>query len=349
MAHKPPTLEEIAKAAGVSRSTVSRVINDEPNVRPEVRQRVWQVVEAMGYHPNAAARSLVSRRSQTLGVIIPQTVNTVFADPFLPNVLRGIADAANEHKYHLMLSMVSRPLEEDFYRRALRSQMLDGVVILSAFLDDPLIPRLLRDRIPFVTIGRHPHEPAASYVDADNVRGARMATEHLLRQGRRRVATITGPASMIAGLDRREGYQAALREADLPLDENLIAEGDFTEAGGYVAMQQLLLQEPDAVFVANDLMAIGALRAIRQVGRRVPDDVALVGFDDAQIAAYADPPLTTVRQPVYELGDTAINLLVRLIEPVGSLRGYETQDSLRAILPTELVIRASCGAQRRSA
>lgn len=342
MPHNRPTLEEIAKVAGVSRSTVSRVINDEPNVRPAVRQRVWEVVETMGYHPNAAARSLASRRSQVIGVIIPQTVNTVFADPFFPGVLRGIADAANEHKYHLMLSMVSPPLEEDFYRRALRSQLLDGVVIMSAFLDDPLIPRLLRDRIPFVIIGRYPRESAASYVDADNVRGSRMATAHLLRQGRQRMASITGPASMIAGLDRREGYQTALREADLPLEEKLIVAGDFTEASGYAAMQQLLPQEPDAVFVANDLMAVGALRAIRQAGRRVPEDVALVGFDDAQVAAYADPPLTTVRQPVYELGSTAIDLLLRLLES-------DTQSPLRAILPTELVIRASCGAQRRSA
>ncbi|MFQ5614448.1 MAG: LacI family DNA-binding transcriptional regulator [Anaerolineae bacterium] len=342
MPHNRPTLEEIAKVAGVSRSTVSRVINDEPNVRPAVRQRVWEVVETMGYHPNAAARSLASRRSQVIGAIIPQTVNTVFADPFFPGVLRGIADAANEHKYHLMLSMVSPPLEEDFYRRALRSQLLDGVVIMSAFLDDPLIPRLLRDRIPFVIIGRHPRESAASYVDADNVRGARMATAHLLRQGRQRMASITGPASMIAGLDRREGYRTALREADLPLEEKLIVAGDFTEASGYAAMQQLLPQEPDAVFVANDLMAVGALRAIRQAGRRVPEDVALVGFDDAQIAAYAEPPLTTVRQPVYELGSTAIDLLLRLLE-------NDTQGPLRTILPTELVIRASCGAQRRSA
>jgi LacI family transcriptional regulator len=229
-------LEEIAQAAGVSRSTVSRVINDEPNVRAEVRQRVWRVVEEMGYYPNVAARSLASRRSQTLGVVIPETVNTVFVDPFFPEVLRGIADAANESKYYLMLSMVNRPMEEDFYRRALRSQMLEGVVIVSAPVSDPLIPRLLRDHIPFVTTGRRLHHPDVSYVDADNVRGARMATEHLLQHGRRRVATITGPLNMVPGLDRRKGYEAALREAGLAINGNLIAEGDFTEASGYAAM-----------------------------------------------------------------------------------------------------------------
>jgi LacI family transcriptional regulator len=332
-----PTLEKIATAAGVSRSTVSRVINDQPNVRPEVRQRVLQVVEEMGYHPNAAARSLVNRRSQTLGVVIPETINTVFVDPFFPNVLRGLANAANEHHYYLMLSMVSRPTDKDFYRRALRSQILDGVVVVSAPADDQLIPWLIRDHISFVSVGRYPYRPDASYVDADNVRGARMATKHLLQHGRQRIATVTGPINMIAGLDRRVGYQSALREAEVPLDEDLIVEGDFTENSGYTAMKRLLPLEPDAVFVASDLMAVGVLRALHQAGRRVPDDVAVVGFDDAPIADFTDPPLTTVRQPVYELGIVAVELLLRLLE-------RETEGPLRTILPTELVIRASCGA-----
>ena len=341
MAPKRLTLEEVARIAGVSRSTVSRVVNDEPNVSAEVRQRVRRVVEEMGYHPNAAARSLASRHSQTLGAVIPQAMNTVFVDPFFPYVLRGLAEAANESDYHLMLSMVDRPMEEDFYRRALRSQLLDGVIIVSALLDDPLVPRLLRDHIPFVTIGRHLYEADVNYVDTDNVRGARTATEHLLRQGRQRVATITGPLNMVPGLDRREGYRAALRAANMPIDEDLIVEGDFSEAGGFSAMQRLLPLEPDAVFIASDLMAVGALRAISQAGRRVPEDVALVSFDDAPIATYTDPPLTTVRQPMYELGVNAIRLLIRLLKE-------DVDGPLRTILPTELVIRASCGAQGRS-
>jgi LacI family transcriptional regulator len=338
MAPKRLTLEEIARIAGVSRSTVSRVVNDEPNVSVKVRQRVQRVVEEMGYHPNAAARSLVSRHSQTLGAVIPRAMNTVFVDPFFPYVLRGLAEAANENEYHLMLSMVDRPMEEDFYRRALCSQLLDGVIIVSALLDDPLVPRLLRDHIPFVIIGRHPHEVDANYVDADNVRGARMATEHLLRQGRQRVATITGPLNMIPGLDRREGYLTALRAAGIAIDEDLIVEGDFSEAGGFAAMQRLLPLEPDAVFIASDLMAAGALHALSRVGRRVPEDVAMVGFDDAPIATYTDPPLTTVRQPMYELGVNAVRLLIRLLEE-------DVDEPLRKILPTELVIRVSCGAQ----
>jgi len=331
-----PTLEQIAKAAGVSRSTVSRVINNKPNVSDEVRERVWRVVKEMGYHPHAAARSLASRRTRTLGIVIPQAVNTVFSDPYFSRVLHGIADAANEHQYHMFLAMVPPHQEDDFYRRSLRSQMLEGVVIISAFLDDALIPRLHRDGIPFVVIGRHPAIPEVNYVDVDNVHGAMMAVEHLMRLGRRRIATITGPMNMVAGVDRLEGWKTALRRNGHLVDESLIAEGDFTEAGGYLAMQRLLPHKPDAVFAANDLMVIGALRAIYEAGLRVPADIAVVGFDDAQVAAYSTPPLTTVRQPIYKLGRTAAELLFRLLEG-------RAPAPLRAILPTELVIRASCG------
>jgi LacI family transcriptional regulator len=333
---KNPTLKEIARLAGVSRSTVSRVINDEPKVSTEVRQRVWRVVKELGYHPNAAARSLASRSSQTLGVVIPETLDTVFVNPFFPSVLRGIAEAINAHKYHLMLSMIRGPMQDDFYRRALRGQMLDGVVIVSALAEEPLISRLVRDRMLFVSIGRYVHEPDVNYVDVDNARGARRAVEHLLAGGRRRIATIAGPSNMMAGLDRLAGYREALREAGLAVDEALVQEGRFDEDSGFEALEQLLPLQPDAVFVANDLMAVGALRALRQAGRRVPDDVALVSFDDAPVATFTDPPLTTVRQPMHQLGVTAVNLLLRLLQD-------GVQGPLHEILPTELVVRASCG------
>lgn len=332
-----PTLEGIAKVAGVSRSTVSRVINEEPNVREDVRERVWRVVEELSYHPNAAARSLARHHSQILGVVIPQAVTFIFGDPFFPTLLQGISDAASEKDYHLMLSMLSeRSAEKDFYRRALRSRMLDGVLISSALFDDPMIPQLIKDHTPFVVVGRTPQYPEVSYVDVDNRHGGQTATAHLIRQGRRRIAVITGPLRTIPSTDRLDGYQLALTEAGLPVDKSLIAEGDFTEVGGYVAMQKLLPEKPDAVFASSDLMALGALRAMRQVGICVPDDIALIGFDDAQVAAYMEPPLTTIRQPVYTLGATAFGLLLQLLES-------DTHDPLRTILPIELVVRRSCG------
>lgn len=332
------TLEEIAEKAGVSRSTVSRVINDHPSVRPEVRKRVQRVVERMGYQPNAAARSLASSRSQMIGIVIPRTVNSLFVDPFFPTLLQGVSDATAEYDYHLMLSMLGeKSQEEDFYRRALRSQMLDGLIISSAFLDDPLISRMHQEDVPFIMVGRHADQPSISYVDVDNVNGARMAVDHLIEQGRRRIATITGPLQTSVGLDRLEGYQKALRKSGLPLDNALVAEGDFTEVGGYTCMQYLMAAEPDAVFAASDLMAVGAMRALRQDEWPVPDRVAVIGYDDAQIAAISDPPLTTVRQPIYQLGRIAVDSLIRLLtdEDIGPMH---------TILSTELVLRESSGA-----
>ncbi|MGB9775970.1 MAG: LacI family DNA-binding transcriptional regulator [Anaerolineae bacterium] len=343
----PPTLEEVAKLAGVSRSTVSRVVNQQPNVRPEVRERVWKVIRQTGYQPHAAARSLVTRRTRVIGLIIPQAVTTLFTDPYFPILMRGIADACNAHHYHLMLSLFShRRVQESrtrhdlLYQQVLRSRYLDGVVVSSAPRDDPIFPRLLEDGVPFVIVGRYPHE-RANYVDVDNVVGARMAVEHLLRLGHERVATITGPLNMFAAQDRLEGYRQALVARGIPVDEELIAEGDFTEQGGRAAMQRLLPRRPTAVFAASDMMAAGAMKVLREAGLRVPEDVAVVGFDDVPLASMVEPPLTTVRQPIEQLGSMAVELLVSLLENPGGEVVH------RVVLPTELVIRASCGVRSR--
>jgi len=343
----PPTLEEVAKLAGVSRSTVSRVVNQHPNVRPEVRERVWEVIRKTGYQPHAAARSLATRRTRVIGLIIPQAVTTLFTDPYFPILIRGVADACNAHNYHLMLSLFSRRRVQEsrarqdlLYQQVLRGRYLDGVVVSSAPLDDPIFPRLLEDGVPFIIVGRYPHE-RANYVDVDNVAGARMAVEHLLRLGHERVATITGPLNMCSGQDRLEGYRQALAARGIPVDEDLIAEGDFTEQGGQAAMRRLLPHRPTAVFAASDMMAVGAIKVLREAGLRVPEDVAVVGFDDIPLASMVEPPLTTVRQPIEQLGSMAVELLVSLMENPGE----ETVH--RVVLPTELVIRASCGGRSR--
>jgi LacI family transcriptional regulator len=334
-----PTLEEVARLAGVSRSTVSRVINDQPNVRSEVRERVWQVIHQVGYQPHAAARSLVTNRSKIIGMIIPEAVTTIFTDPFFSLLLRGATDACNSHRYQLMLSLFTTNTDrQEIYQRILHSGYLDGVIVASASLDDPLISDLLRDRIPFVSVGQHPNKPV-HYVDADNVSGARMAVEHLIRQGHRRIATITGPLNMIAGQDRLNGYRQALEARGIPVEEELIVEGDFTEASGTVAIQRLLPISPSAVFVASDMMAIGALKALRQANRQVPQDIALVGFDDIPVASAIVPALTTVRQPIERMGFMAVEVLLSVLEDSSG----EEAPAQRIVLPTELVIRASCG------
>jgi len=334
-----PTLEEVARLAGVSRSTVSRVVNDQPNVRPEVRERVWQVAREVGYQPHAAARSLVTSRTHVIGMLIPEAVTTLFSDPFFSLLLRGATDACNSHQYQLMLSLLTANADrQEIYQRILRSGYLDGAIVASASLDDPLISDLLRDRIPFVSVGRHPNKPV-HYVDADNVSGARMAVEHLIRLGHRRIATITGPLDMIAGQDRLSGYRQALEARGIPVEEELIVEGDFTEASGTAGMQRLLPVSPSAVFVASDMMAIGALRSLRQADRQVPQDIALVGFDDIPIASAIVPALTTVRQPIERMGSMAVEVLLSVLEDSSG----EEALAHRIVLPTELVIRASCG------
>lgn len=334
------TLEEIAQIVGVSRSTVSRVMNDQVSVRPEVRERVWKVVRETGYQPHAAARSLVTRRTEIVGIIIPETVTTLFADPFFSLFLSGVAEACNTHRYHLMLSLFNDPAgQEDMYRRVLGSRYLDGAVVASNRLNDPLIPVLLEDNVTFVVAGRHP-DPRVHYVDTDNAGGARMAVEHLIRLGHRRIATITGPLEMPAGQDRLLGYRQAMEAHRLPVDPALIVHGDYTQPSGMTAMQRLLPASPTAVFAANDSMAIGAVRALRRAGKQIPSDVAIVGFDDLPLAADVEPALTTVRQPIARMGAMAVEVLVGLL---GNPEGVTSQP-VRVILPTELVVRDSCGA-----
>jgi LacI family transcriptional regulator len=220
------------------------------------------------------------------------------------------------------------------------SGLVDGVIVSSMLLNDSLVQALFEGDLPFMLVGRHPTDERASYVDADNIGGAREAVTHLLRLGRRRVATITGPQNMTAGADRLTGYLAALRDRGLLSDPSLIVEGDFTEAGGYRAMQQLLACRLDALFAASDIMAIGAMRALREASLRVPEDVAVVGFDDLPQSTHSDPPLTTVRQPIYRLGSTTVDTLLDLID-------YPDSSPRRIVLPTELIVRASCGSALR--
>ena len=216
--------------------------------------------------------------------------------------------------------------------------MLDGILVQSGQIGDQLSNRLVNSNMPLVIVGPPLRTDGVSYIDVDNVPAAYNATSHLIRMGYQRVATITGSANSIVGLNRKKGYLKALVERGREVDESLIAEGDFTEAGGFHAMQYLLPAHPDAVFVASDTMALGALRALREADKRVPDQVAIVGFDDMPQAATADPPLTTVRQPIQRTGALAVEMLVDILQNGGS-------PPRRFILPTELVIRASCGSR----
>lgn len=330
------TLEEIAKLAGVSRSTVSRVVNNHPRVSAEVRQRVKKIIAETGYQPDPAARSLVMRRSGIIGLVIPRAVQSLFPDPYYPQLIQGIARTCNANDYTLSLFLFHTADEERrLYPRVLRNQLVDGVIVTGLRIDGPLLPQLIENQIPFVMVGRPAGKPEVSFVDVDNVVGAYSAVSHLVRLGYERIATITGPLNTTVGLDRRQGYLEALNDRS-----PLMAEGDFTEEGGYYAMRRLLPHKPDAVFAASDTMAFGALRALRGEGLAVPNDVALVGFDDLPTAAFSDPPLTTIRQPILRTGAEAVEILVDILT-----NGPEPARHI--VLATELIIRASCGSTQK--
>ncbi len=336
------TLDDIAKQAGVSRATVSRVVNESPNVSDTVRQRVLEIIKQTGYYPHAAARALASQRSYTLGLILPHSVSLLFTDPYYSHFTKGVAQACNKHNYTLTFFLVqTKEDEKKIFPRLATPGLLDGVVVQSGHNgDQAIIGHMIDAHIPIVVMGRPFRSDNVSYVDVDNVNAAYNAVTHLIRLGRQRIATIAGPSESTVGIDRLAGYRKAFQERRMPVDESLIIEGDFTETGSYYAMQRLLPLHPDAVFAASDVMAVGAMRAASEAGLRIPEDIAFVGFDDLPVSYPVHVALTTIRQPVVQLGMQATDLLIDLIE-----NGINPPRHI--IMDTELIIRESCGASRR--
>jgi DNA-binding LacI/PurR family transcriptional regulator len=311
-----PTLEEVAAIAGVSRATASRVINGSSRVSVPAKTAVDKAVAELGYVPNRAARQLVTRRTDSIGLVVSEPETRVFSDPFFSAALRGVSDALSSTDMHLVLLMAQNDAHRARLERYVQNRHVDGVLLMSLHGADPLPQAITRLGMPVVLFGRPVlGSDEVTWVDADNVGGASSAVDHLFAAGRRTIATITGPQDMCAGLDRLEGYRSALARHGLPYDETLVGLGDFTEAGGMRLAQELVARRPDidAVFVASDLMATGALHALRSTGRTVPGDVAVIGFDDSPSAPYTDPPLTTVRQPVEQMARQMTDMLLTQI------------------------------------
>ena len=335
------TLEDIGRLAGVSRSTVSRVINDQASVRPEVRERVREVISRTGYTPNVAARSLVSGRSGVIGLVIPSRVHQVFEDPYFSRLIQGISSASNRAGNTLSLFLFQNEEEEsELYPRVVTSRFLDGLILTATRMADPLLARVPTGEIPIVMVGR-PDVEGLSYVNVDNRGGALQAAAHLCDLGYERIGLIGAPISTTAGLDRLNGFVDGLALCGKALLPNLRTEGDFSQGSGYRAMQELLPSGPDAIFVASDTMAMGALEALREQGIRVPQDIALMGFDGLPSSETSIPSLTTIRQPVTQTGVRAVHLLNDLVNGVSAAPVIE-------VLPVELVVRESCGAIRLS-
>jgi DNA-binding LacI/PurR family transcriptional regulator len=329
-----PTLEAVARRAGVSRATVSRVVNGSTSVAAAIREAVTRAVEELGYVPNQAARSLVTQRTESIALILPETANRVFSDDlFFPAIIRGVGLELEAAGKQLVLMMAGSAASHDRVERYAVAGHVDGVMFASMHGADPLPGTLVRLGIPVICSGRPIGDATVPYVDVDHFGGVAAAIRHLVAAGRRRIATIAGPQDMVAGIDRLAGYRATLEAAGL---DRLVVFGDFTRESGIVAMRELLARDPalDAIFAASDMMAHGALTALKDAGRRVPSDVAVIGFDDFDISRYSDPPLTTVRQPIADMGRTMARQLLGLINGEPDL-------PRSVILPTELVVRES--------
>lgn len=300
------------------------------------------VVEQEGFAPNPAARALVTQRTQVIGIVVPDPLEEFLGHDnphYFSTLLQSITDMAHQRDYATLL-WVGHSTEDEsrYYQRILKNRLMDGLLIVaSVSSEEMLLKNLVRNRTPFVLIGRPLHaSDAANYVAVDNALAAQQAVNHLLKLGRQRIGTITGTPDNVDSQDRVKGYQQALALAGIAVEPNLIVEGRFSREWGYRGMQQLLQRKVDAVFAGSDLIALGAMQAIQEAGLRIPEDIAVVGFDDLPLAEQVQPALTTVRQPIAQKGMQAVSILLDLIE-------RRVQGPVQVLLPTQLIVRESCG------
>ena len=346
MSAKRITSSDVAKQAGVSRTTVSLVLNDVEGIQisDETRSRVIRAAKKLGYVPDAAAQALVSRKAQSIGLILTRNPHHISSDAFLNQILDGLITAAHEHSIRLLIDIVEVEHQQKAYLELVRANRIDGLILSGPRFDDEALLSLQADQFPTVLMGQLPDTDFFS-VDIDNFSAAQQAVEHLVKLGHEKIACITNAAlSYTAAADRMSGYRETLATHDIPYDEALVRYGDFNPESGYQQMKDMLLQEPlpSAVFVASDVVAIGAKAAIVEAGFNIPGDVAMVGFDDIPLARYLDPPLTTVRLPASELATRASQVLIQLIQ------GKKPKKKL-VLLDSQLVVRRSCGAGMLSA
>jgi LacI family transcriptional regulator len=333
------TIKDIAKVAGVSHTTVYRALNDKPRISQSTKERIISIAEEFNYQPNVLAQSLVSGRTKTLGLVITTIVN-----PFYPELARGIEDTARSLGYNIILCSTNFDISlEKLYIDMLRSRGVDGIIFTSAHIHDPNITRLVRDHFPLILVNRRVYgDPMMDYIDyvvLENARGGFLAVEHLIKMGHKRIGVISGSRGSSAAVERLEGARKAFAEYGLNPAELLVVEGDFLKPSGYEAAKRFLAMgdPPSAIFGVNDYMAMGALEAILDSGLKVPEDIALMGFNDIEITSLRAIELTTIGQKKYEMGSIAVHTLIERIEGGG-------RDTARQItLEPDLIIRKSCG------
>lgn len=334
------TLEKIAKIAGVSRSTVSRVVRNHKSVRPEVRARVLQVIAETGYRPNAAAQMLAGQRTNIIGLVIAEPASVIFDDGYYySQIIQGITRESNQQNQTLTLFLWhERSEEHQLSQRLIRNQLVDGLIICGRRKDGPLVPALMDTTIPFVLVGPH-DDSRVNFVDVENYRASKVLISHLIQLGYKKIAYITGPENHPAAQNRLQGFRDAMSSGGGSVDEDLVKVAEhFTEEYGQMLAQELLNHEIDAIAAASDALAFGAMRAIKEAGLVIPDDIAVVGFDNVPAAAAVSPGLTTIHQDTLATSEQAVRTLLEIIRNADS---YTRQ----VYLPTELIIRHSCGAK----
>lgn len=332
------TVRHVAQLANVSPITVSRVINHYPNVKPDTRKAVEEAMRKLNYYPNRNARSLASAKAQAIGLIIPVSAGYIFSNPLYTSVLQSITSFFDQHSYRILLHTLGMGSD---YAALFHEKWIDGAILMSITPGDKGFMHLYTEDFPIVMTSPYSEELDIPMVDIDNVKAAREAVDYLIETGHRRIGLLTGPPKLASCRMRTTGYKEACLAAGLPIDPDLMVSADFDDAGGYQAMRRLLSQaaDLDAVFVLSDIQAIGAMRALRESGARIPADISIIGFDGIGITEFVDPPLTTVAQPAYEKGETAAKMLLSL------MRG-ETLQNRQVVLPHRLVKRASVQKRR---
>jgi LacI family transcriptional regulator len=331
-------IKYVAKLANVSPATVSRVINRKAGVAKVTQERILELVDWVGYKPNLLARGLVGKKFNGIALIIPRTAQFVFSNPFYPEVLKAIGELANQYQYHLLLSFA----EEDSYASIYRYGVARGVIVISNRLYDPKIDELAKERIPAVLIPGLLDNSKFPSIDVDNVDGGFQATQHLISLGHERIAFLGGAKDSKYHIERLAGYKRAFKKNGISVEEDLIVETDFSQLQGFDAMENLLRlrKPPTAVVCVNDVTAFGALLAINKNHLNVPDHISLVGFGDTPLAAIVNPPLTTVKEPIFDIGACAVKMLNDLVN------GHQGEN-WNTVLPVKLVIRSSTRRIRR--
>jgi len=339
MEKKRLTLRDIGKMAKVSHTTVSRTLNNDPRVRDETKRRILDLVNKLDYRSDARARTFALKKSNLIGLVVSDISN-----PFYAELARGIEDKAHDQGYNVIFCSTENKHERlETYVNLMRDVRVDGFIFSSSRLHEPAVEKLIEERFPVVLVNRKLRGESFNYVVLNNSLGAYKITEHLINLGYRKIAIITGTSNLSTGLDRLKGYQQGLRDHGIPPNQDYIIQGPFARETGYEGAKRLLLLEdrPEAIFGGNDYIAMGVIDAVEELGLHIPEDVALVGFDDTEFASNRRINLTTVSQRKYEMGNLGVQILIDYIER------EETDYIHKVILEPRLIIRESCGQKLR--